>query len=505
MLLLLNCLQLYNKLQYDAENYSEYTDAYIMLEEFYIFAAELAHLCEQGQRTAVVPMNASCSLHGDGKGTKHKIGSKRMAYEVFLGGSCNPTTWRSDIAIPTLQNLGITYYNPQVSQWGPELIAQEYEAKQTARVLLFVIDNQTRNSAGIIEAAQLAATRSESLVLVIYPYRQGQAILGETVSTQEYYDLMNGLLVLQYLMERQRVPIFESVSVALHCTSKMLREEINVQDCVNTEDGIKPIRISLTQNGTDVVKLREIFKSMDVNDSGTVKLGEAWMMLQSSTMCNNLSLLDLLNTVNKKSEIYRTLIDGFPAKGDPTELRINFEQFCVLASESSWMRMKSNGISCENWTNSFVQEFEKRDIYVGVVSKDLFWLESSAIPLIESMRLSLYRPSLNEYNVRILPQELQKIKNSRLILLIVPQHSRGIAIMALAAHLIGLHAKLVLCVQILPEGSIISDEQLTEQARKDYNRGRMYLSDFATREGVPVFQNIADALQHAIQLVQNPC
>lgn len=71
-----------------------------------------------------------------------------------------------------------------MSQWGPELIAQEYEAKQTARVLLFVIDNQTRNSAGIIEAAQLAATRGESLVLVIYPYRQGQTILGETVSMQ---------------------------------------------------------------------------------------------------------------------------------------------------------------------------------------------------------------------------------------------------------------------------------------------------------------------------------
>ncbi|XP_011860932.1 PREDICTED: uncharacterized protein LOC105558055 isoform X2 [Vollenhovia emeryi] len=427
-----------------------------------------------------------------------------MAYEVFLGGSCNPTTWRSDIAIPTLQNLGITYYNPQVSQWGPELIAQEYEAKQTARVLLFVIDNQTRNSAGIIEAAQLAATRRESLVLVIYPYRQGQTILGEAVSTQEYYDLMNGLLVLQYLMERQRIPIFESVSVALHCTSKMLREKINVQDCMSTEDGIRPIRISLTQNGTDAVKLREIFKSMDVNDSGTVKLGEAWMMLQSSAMCNNVSLADLLNMVNK-SEIYRTLIDGFPAKGDPTELRINFEQFCILASESLRMRTKNNGVSCENWTNSFVQEFEKRDIYIGVVSKDLFWLESSAAPLIESMRLSLYRPNLNEYNVRILPQELLKIKNSRLILLIVPQHSRGIAIMALAAHLIGLRAKLVLCVQTLPEGSIVSDEQLTEQARKDYNRGRMYLSDYATREGVPVFQNIADALQHAIQLVQSPC
>lgn len=502
MLLLPNCLQLCNKLQHDAEDCLEYIDTCIMLEEFCIFATELARLCERG--TAAVPMNASCSLHGDGKGINHKTGSKRMAYEVFLGGSCNPTTWRSDIAIPTLQNLGITYYNPQVSQWGPELIAQEYEAKQTARVLLFVIDNQTRNSAGIIEAAQLAATRSESLVLVIYPYRQGQTILGETVSTQEYYDLMNGLLVLQYLMERQRIPIFESVSVALHCTSKMLRENINVQDCMDTEDGIRPVRISLTQNGMDAVKLREIFKSMDVNDSGTVQLGEAWMMLQSSTMCNNVSLSDLLNTVNK-FEIYRTLIDEFPTKDDPSELRINFEQFCVLASESSWMRTKNNGISCENWTNSLVQEFEKRDIYVGVVSKDLLWLESSAVPLIESMKLSLYRPSLNEYNVRVLPQELQKIKNSRLILLVVPQHSRGITIMALAAHLIGLRVKLVLCVQTLPENSIVSDEQLTEQARKDYNRGRMYLSDYATREGVPVFQNIADALQHAIQLVQSPC
>ncbi|KAL6257779.1 hypothetical protein P5V15_011364 [Pogonomyrmex californicus] len=507
MLLLPSCLQLRNKLQHYAEDSSECIDACIMLEEFCLFATELARLCERG--TAAIPMNASCSLHGDGKGTNSKTSSKRMAYEVFLGGSCNPTTWRSDIAIPTLQNLGITYYNPQVSQWGPELIAQEYEAKQTARVLLFVIDNQTRNSAGIIEAAQLAATRSESLVLVIYPYRQGQTILGETVSTQEYYDLMNGLLVLQYLMERQRIPIFESVSVALHCTSRMLREEINVQDCMDlyTEDGIKPIRISLTQNGTDAVKLREIFRSMDINDSGTVKLEEAWMMLQANTMCNNLSFSDLLNAQSvNKSEIYKTLIDdGFLAKDDPTELRINFEQFCILASKSSWIRTKSNGISCENWTNSFVQEYDKRDIYIGVVSKDLFWLESSAVPLIESLRLSLYQPSLNEYNVRVLPQELQKIKNSRLILLIVPQHSRGIAIMALAAHLIGLRAKLVLCVQILAEDSIVSDEQLTEQARKDYNRGRMYLSDYATREGVPVFQNIADALQHAIQLVRSSC
>ncbi|CAK9826919.1 hypothetical protein ANTRET_LOCUS4685 [Anthophora retusa] len=504
--------------------------AYIMLQEFYIFVIELAHLC---RRRTAASMSATRPLHCDGKDTNNKSGSNRMAYEVFLGGSCNPTTWRSEIAIPTLQRLGITYYNPQVSQWGPELIAQEYEAKQTAKVLLFVIDNQTRNSAGIIEAAQLAATRRESLILVIYPYRQGQTILGETVSVQEYYDLMNGLQVLQYLMERQRIPIFKSVSVALNCTSKVLREEIHVQD-LHSEDGIRPIKSSFCQNGTDVVMLREIFKSMDIDDSGMVNLEEAWIALQSTVKCNVSSVSELLNVVYK-SETYRTLIDdGFPTKRDPRELRINFEQFCALAGESasSWRTKSSNGVSCESeipsvwsilcrkaskflrraivqpfnrfldWTNSFVPESEKRDLYVGAIGKDQFWLETTAAPSIESMGLSLYRSSLNEYNVKVLPQELQRMKNSRLILLIVPQHSRGITIMALAAYLIGLRANLVLCVQTLPDDCVVSGEKLTEQATKDYNRGRMYLSDYATREGVPVFQNIANALKHAIQSVE---
>lgn len=37
--------------------------------------------------------------------------------KVFLGGSCNPTTWRKDVAIPLLEAKEITYYNPQVDEW----------------------------------------------------------------------------------------------------------------------------------------------------------------------------------------------------------------------------------------------------------------------------------------------------------------------------------------------------------------------------------------------------
>lgn len=59
--------------------------------------------------------------------------SERMAAaaacEVFLGGSCNPTTWRTDIAIPTLKSLGITYYNPvsplSTYQYNPQYLPSD--------------------------------------------------------------------------------------------------------------------------------------------------------------------------------------------------------------------------------------------------------------------------------------------------------------------------------------------------------------------------------------------
>lgn len=39
-------------------------------------------------------------------------------------------------------------------------------------------------------------------------------------------------------------------------------------------------------------------------------------------------------------------------------------------------------------------------------------------------------------------------------------------------------------------------------ALQDYNRGRAYLSDMASREGVPEFENIEDATECAIQEIQ---
>ena len=56
--------------------------------------------------------------------------------QVFLGGSCNPTTWRQEIAIPFLEDARISYFNPQVSDWRPELLFAENQAKKVSDLML---------------------------------------------------------------------------------------------------------------------------------------------------------------------------------------------------------------------------------------------------------------------------------------------------------------------------------------------------------------------------------
>ena len=60
--------------------------------------------------THTIAQNTSNNLSGTDNISNNS--SDATAPEVFLGGSCNPTTWRADVAIPTLNQLGISFYNP---------------------------------------------------------------------------------------------------------------------------------------------------------------------------------------------------------------------------------------------------------------------------------------------------------------------------------------------------------------------------------------------------------
>ena len=94
--------------------------------------------------------------------------------QVFLGGACNPTTWRHDYAMPALEEAGITFFNPQVDEWHPGLVAIEATAKLNARIILFVVASETRGVASMVEvrcpqsgAAQLLRVRGSVLTRVV--------------------------------------------------------------------------------------------------------------------------------------------------------------------------------------------------------------------------------------------------------------------------------------------------------------------------------------------------
>lgn len=43
---------------------------------------------------------------------------------------------------------------------------------------------------------------------------------------------------------------------------------------------------------------------------------------------------------------------------------------------------------------------------------------------------------------------------------------------------------------------------MTETAVTDYNRGRIYLSDMASREGIPVFENVNESLESVVKTLR---
>ncbi|XP_069697772.1 uncharacterized protein raw isoform X9 [Periplaneta americana] len=455
--------QVYEMLQCAKECANRNSASYLTFGEFCIFATELKRCYERG-----IPRPVQLSRLLDRDGEEKKRRNRKMSkgipkYEVFLGGSCNPTTWRQDVAIPMLKNLGITYYNPQVSHWGPELIELEYQAKQNAAILFFVIDNQTRSVASIIEAAHLSGRRRK-LILVIHAYQgPGQKIWGEPISEEEYEDLMMGQMMLQDLVERQGIPVFESVPVALNCTAKVLRENISVQD-LGLKDFAQPVKMAHVQLGDKLIKMREAFDALDNTGSGELCLADVCMAFRILTN-RNLSLTHLKSIVAGQTD---WALSSRPLRSLPLSSPPNTQSNCV------------------------------RDVFLGGSCRDSTWREDIAIPMLKKSGLTYFNPQLCQWSKRLIPIEAAVMDNSYILLFVITSTTRSIASMALAAHYIGLNCNVVLCVQHLPDDAVIGNDKLSKQAVKDYNRGRMYLSDLANREGVPVFESVAEAVDCVI-------
>ncbi|CAG0913519.1 unnamed protein product [Notodromas monacha] len=214
----------------------------------------------------------------------------REKYDVFLGGSCNPTTWRQEIAIPFMEERDIHFYNPQLPFWRPELIQIEHEAKMSASLLFFVVDNETRAVASMIESTYLAAC-GRCLVLVVNLFKsEGHVIYGESLSRKELHDLSYSQHVMMDLVEREGIPVFGNMERALECASFLVakQKEQTLPDFVAGSFGLSnPIRMAHVTLGDKMRKVKEAFDALDIYNVGKLSLediGMAFRILTKRTL-----------------------------------------------------------------------------------------------------------------------------------------------------------------------------------------------------------------------------
>jgi hypothetical protein len=85
--------------------------------------------------------------------------------KVFLGGTCNGSTWRDEI-IPMLD---IEYFNPVVKDWTPSCMEEERKQREECDFCLYVITPRMTGVYSIAEVIDDSNKRPEKTIFVILP------------------------------------------------------------------------------------------------------------------------------------------------------------------------------------------------------------------------------------------------------------------------------------------------------------------------------------------------
>jgi len=111
-----------------------------------------------------------------------------MSNKVFLGGTCNESTWRDEL-IPYLE---VEYFNPVVEDWTPGCQKnEEFEKKFKCNIHLYVITKEMTGVFSIAEAIESVMTCDKTCILQVIPYGFGK---GQLRSLQAVCDMVKNMV-----------------------------------------------------------------------------------------------------------------------------------------------------------------------------------------------------------------------------------------------------------------------------------------------------------------------
>ncbi|XP_066295635.1 uncharacterized protein [Branchiostoma lanceolatum] len=475
---------------------------HILFGEFCIFVTELK---EKYERESLLQPLTTDKMKTKHRFLKRQTSSVISRFEVFLGGSCVPSTWRKDIAIPLLKQYGLTYFDPVHEIWGPELVEVENQAKKAADLLLFVFDDVTRGVAAMVEVAYLVGQGRPVILVVTGLPMSGVKINGQTLNDSEVQDLERAHAVLFDLVERQGIPVFDDLPTAVHCAAKVLRMGISVQD-LSKADGARGVQNAHISVGESIILIKEAFDGVDTKKTGNLDMNDVRLTYKALTR-KDLTVGEVTSICNVSSSRNE-------------ELTFNFQEFCCIVDEYKAMATTHNRIgdffsfifsgifTLFGWMKTRTAEqiimedlTIRREVFLGGSCANTTWREQIAIPLLRKHGITYFNPQLPVWNLRYLPLENEAKANCTVLLAVITGETRGLASMVEIAFYIGQDRDLVLSLEDIQGGTVINGHKVTNQELQDYSRGRVYLADAANCHGIPVFTNITEAVECAIKKV----
>ena len=89
-----------------------------------------------------------------------------MKNKVFLGGTCNETTWRNEL----IEGIQLNFFNPVVDDWTPECQKREINEKDNhCNIHLYVITAKMLGVYSIAEAIDSADTKGKVTIFHVIP------------------------------------------------------------------------------------------------------------------------------------------------------------------------------------------------------------------------------------------------------------------------------------------------------------------------------------------------
>ncbi|XP_065916741.1 uncharacterized protein [Dysidea avara] len=439
--------------------------------------------------------------------------------KVFLGGSCNPTTWRKCTAIPHLEKNALSYYNPQVDEWYPELMEIEEKAKQRATVLLFVIDSCTRAVASMVEASYLAACGRNVVMVVHFFDTTNPTIAGDVLSEMEVKDLNRGRLFVSNIFHLKGIPHFKSLDHALDVTVQIANSGSTNNRTGCSPDNCIVIPVSLVPNETSIIEC--VFDMYDSDGKGVLSLQEVERALIISLGLSKLP----------KSVLHTdTLRDSAPMNHD--DLHVDCNKFCKLYQE---LKSASTNITTPTiqlpwlwslltrvlwwpfnfltnifWSSQELSQPSKAsgldndiwyDVFLGGTCASSTWRQDITVPLLKEHQVSFFNPHVTCWSEALIPYESRAKEKCCILLYVITGHSTSVGSLVEASYYLGTTQLVVICIQDI-DGNEHCLQHLSSRAVRDYNRGRTYLKDAASRKGRPVFSKVEDATMEAIRLAK---